>query len=239
MEKGGNDMYRRWVTGVSLISVMLCASGTAVYAMPEASVENNFETGIVDISLHEYMLNESGEETEWVDPEAVLPGMQISKIPRITNEGNSCYVRVKLEFEGTEAVDEEDLYGMDVNWTRAEDGYYYYKNILDESDSVDVFQGIRIPEDLSQEEMQGQIFSLNIDADAIQAANFTPDFDAVEPWGEVEILESTAEEGYDITAFKQGSNLSLEIEYQGQTRMISFRIYRILCPEMNTVTVRL
>lgn len=60
MEKGGNDMYRRWVTGVSLISVLLCASGTAVYAMPEASVENNFETGIVDISLHEYMLNESG-----------------------------------------------------------------------------------------------------------------------------------------------------------------------------------
>lgn len=215
MKKGGNNMYRQWMMGVLLISVLLCASGTAAYAMPETSVENNFETGIVDISLREYMLNENGEETEWVDPEAVLPGMQISKIPRITNEGNSCYVRVKLEFEGTETVDEEDIYGMDVNWSRAEDGYYYYKNILGESDSVDVFQGIRIPEDLSQEEMQGQKFTLNIDADAIQAANFTPDFEAAEPWGKVEILESTAEEGYDITAFKRGSNLSLEIEYQG------------------------
>lgn len=198
------------------MSVLAGVGGIAAYAAPEAAVENHFETGIVDISLQEYMKNEAGEEKEWSPQEAVLPGMEISKIPRITNEGSDCFVRVKFEFEGIDMSADEDIYGMDdAVWTKAEDGYYYYRNVLGTEESVDVFQGIRIPDDLSQEEYEGQSFQLDIDADAVQAANFTPDFEAPEPWGKVEILECTKEGEYDITTFKKENQLEFQVEYQG------------------------
>ena len=41
-----------------------------------------------------------------------MPGDDISKIPRITNDGNDCYVRAKLEFSGTDVDLEKELYGF-------------------------------------------------------------------------------------------------------------------------------
>ena len=55
-----------------------------------------------------------------------------------------------------------------------------------EQESVDVFSGIKIPEawDSSYSLLQTEV---SIHAQAVQAANFTPDFSAMSPWGDLDI----------------------------------------------------
>lgn len=212
-------MHKRLITVLAVASLLLCGSGAAVYALPETSVTNHFETGVVDINLKEYMVTEEGKEIAWENSGEILPGMQISKIPRITNDGNDCYVRAGLSFD-TDEITDSDIYGFGEDWIRADDGYYYYKNILKTGESVDLFQGLNIPDDLSQEKLEGKSFSIQIDADAIQSANFTPDFESEAPWGQVEIVECEKEGQYDITSFKQIDNAALQIEYQGDVKAL-------------------
>ena len=93
----------------------------------------------------------NGKEARWTDPKAyVLPGQEISKIPRIINCGNNCYVRADINFVDT-MIDETSLYGMSDQWILAPDGYYYYKEILVTGDSVDLFHGFKVPIDLQEE----------------------------------------------------------------------------------------
>ena len=82
------------------MSCILLGSGTYVYARPETSVTNHFSTGVVDINLDEYELTANGGEEPFRDYTGkkgenplIMPGDDISKIPRITNDGNDCYVR--------------------------------------------------------------------------------------------------------------------------------------------------
>lgn len=55
----------------------------------------------------------------------------ISKIPRITNYAEPCYVRVKPVFDEEETQDyrlgEEDLGGIEDVWLKAGEYYYYPK----------------------------------------------------------------------------------------------------------------
>ena len=126
------------------MSCVLLGSGTYVYARPETSVTNHFSTGVVDINLDEYELTTNGGEEPFRDYTGkkgknplIMPGDDISKIPRITNDGNDCYVRAKLEFSGTDVDLEKELYGFPSGWEKHDDGYYYYKNILNTGDKID------------------------------------------------------------------------------------------------------
>lgn len=193
------------------LSALMCGSGSLMLAMPETSVTNNFTTGIVDIELDEYQMKD-GKEGPYADAEDILPGQAISKIPRIHNAGNDCYVRAKLTLQGTEQ--DIGVFGMGEDWEKAEDGYFYYREILKTGEDTDLFQGIRIPEDFSQEE-EGGTFSLRIGVDAIQSQNFRPDFGSDSPWGDVEIQECEKEGQYDISTFKKADSQSLQVTYQG------------------------
>ena len=123
------------------LGLILGISGSSIYAFTEVSVVNNFSTGIVDIELDEYT-KEDGKEKKWENNiKDVLPGDDIYKIPRISNHGNDCYVRAYVHFVDT-PLDVTCLKGMSDNWILAEDGYLYYKEILETGKSVDLFQGI-------------------------------------------------------------------------------------------------
>lgn len=196
----------------SVVTAFFC--GVEIQAKTSVEVTNRFETGIVDIGIMEYQIV-NGQEEAWKNNPVILPGNQISKIPRIYNYGTDCYVRVKISFRETEEITEKNLFGMSGKWMKADDGYYYYKEILKKGKTVDVFQGIEIPENLSQD-MAGKSFYLDIDADAIQSKNFIPDFEAASPWGSVEILSCGKEGAYDIGIFKQADTQLFEIEYQGR-----------------------
>lgn len=203
---------------ISCLSFLLMGTGSVIYAMPEVSTENHFETGIVDIALNEYRLVD-GEEEKWETAENILPGQDISKIPRIHNIGNDCYIRVKFTFRDTDEELEDTIYGMDESWSKESDGYYYYHEVLKSGDDLDIFQGLIVPQDFSQE-AEGTEFFLDVDVDAIQSKNFIPDYDLNSPWGDIHIVVSEKEGEYDITSFAPGDSQEFRVEYQGDANKV-------------------
>ena len=200
------------------LGLILGISGSSIYAFTEVSVVNNFSTGIVDIELDEYTI-EDGKEKKWENNiKDVLPGDDIYKIPRISNHGNDCYVRAYVHFVDT-PLDVTCLKGMSDNWILAEDGYFYYKEILETGKSVDLFQGIKIPVDLTESAAES-LFTIKVDVDAIQSNNFDPDYDLSNPWGEVQILECEKEGMYDINTFKKPDNKKFSITYEGDSNKL-------------------
>lgn len=200
------------------LGLILGISGSSIYAFTEVSVVNNFSTGIVDIELDEYTI-EDGKEKKWENNiKDVLPGDDIYKIPRISNHGNDCYVRAYVHFVDT-PLDVTCLKGMSDNWILAEDGYFYYKEILETGKSVDLFQGIKIPVDLTENAAES-LFTIKVDVDAIQSNNFDPDYDSSNPWGEVQILECEKEGMYDINTFKKPDNKKFSITYEGDSNKL-------------------
>ena len=197
------------------LAVMFFACGL-IYGMVSVDVTNHFETGIVDIDLTEYQIVD-GKETLWEDDPIILPGDLISKIPRIHNSGNDCYVRAKITFRETDELNDSHLVGISDKWVKAEDGYYYYTEILPHGEDVDIFEALSIPVDFSQDN-QGKKFYIDIDADAIQSLNFTPNFDSATPWGEIQILECEKEGEYDVSTFKPSDNQVFQILYQGDAK---------------------
>lgn len=101
----------------------MCISG--IYAFTNSSIlkyKNDINTGAIKIELKEYTIKD-GQESIYTDSETtVLPGQIISLIPKITNLGDSSYVRAKLNYtsedEGLIQITDENISGMDSNWDR-------------------------------------------------------------------------------------------------------------------------
>lgn len=205
---------------MAVASAVLCiCGGSGIYAMPSASVTNHFSTGIVDIHLKEFQLDKDGKEMAWTDNPIILPGTKISKIPRIYNDGNDCYVRAKVSFQNANGLDQDDLYGISDTWIKADDGFYYCKDIIRTGKSVDLFQGIQVPADFPQDE-EGQTIYCIVDAEAVQSQNFTPDFNSNTPWGDIDIEKCKKEGQYDMESFRGAGMQSLRVEYQGEAESL-------------------
>lgn len=202
---------------VTIAALIMCILGGTLYAMPKTSVTNNFEMGIVDIELNEYQ-NIKGEESFYDESNAlnVLPLTKISKIPRIRCDGNNCYIRAKITFLNDEYLSDKDLYGITTDWVKAADGYFYYTKVLKTGESVDLFQGLQLPVNYPQSE-EGKRFFINIDAEAVQSANFKPDYESETPWGDIDIQYCGKEGQYDISSFKEDADNNFAIEYLGET----------------------
>lgn len=163
----------------------MCISG--IYAFTNTSilkVKNEVNTGAIRIDLKEYTIID-GQELIYTDSEkTVMPGQIISLIPRVSNIGDSSYIRTKLSYtsenEGLIQVSDDNVEGMNSNWIKKGD-YWYYKNIVNPNENVDVFSSFRIPVDVPNE-FQGNSIYLNIAVEAVQADNFTPDFNSESPW---------------------------------------------------------
>lgn len=90
-----------------------------------------------------------------------------------------------------------NLFGQSEEWKRIGD-YYYYTHILGNNTPIILFQGLDIPQSWGEKENCPDEFTVRIKADAIQAANFTPDFNSNSPWGSV-VIEH--EKDYDPTNY--------------------------------------
>lgn len=178
------------------------------------SVENHISTGDVRIELKEYAVK-NGKEVAYSDPKTVLPGDVISKIPRITNYAQPCWVRAKISFQNSqkdlEGLDESLLEGIGTDWKKSGE-YYYYTKVLKKKESVDLFTGVRIPSQWT-EAHSGQKLEIEIRADAIQAANFKPDFQAMSPWRNQVIEECIHEK--NGTATCKMEKISLSVQFNG------------------------
>ncbi len=180
------------------IAIPALLAGMYAWAGPSNSItmQNKISTGVVNISLEEYQAVD-GREESYQNNQVIVPGQTVSKIPEIRCLAEPCYVRCSVEWDlpGRDKVSETFpvtdgcIRGIGEGWVKAGD-YWYYTKALGNSEGVRLFEGIRFPE-FSAGDMCGQEIDVIISADAIQAANFTPDFKSADPWdGSGKILES-------------------------------------------------
>lgn len=197
------------------LTLAMTSGSLGVFAAFQDSVKvkNNLAIGDVNISLKEYR-RKNQREYPYQNPQIVLPGDTVSKIPRITNKAEPCWVRVWLGFSEIDnhknMLSEDNIFGMNEAWVKRGD-YFYYTKILEEQESVDVFSGIKIPEawDSSYSLLQTEV---SIHAQAVQAANFTPDFSAMSPWGDLDIEKCVHADRN--TSCCKNETLKLRVEFE-------------------------
>lgn len=226
-----NKHMRHRILAAAAVSAVVFCAGTAVYAFQDSEVINRFHTGSVNIRLKEYMMSPEGLEVEFADPENILPGKYISKIPRIFNEGADCFVRVKISYSDPELTGDENLREIPEMWYKAADGYYYLTESLKSGEHADVFHGIEIPADLSQEQAQEKTIHVSIKAEAIQAAGFIPDYQSDTPWGKVEILDAVNTEDGDGGSASEKEALTIEYREGAETLFVNPEDFFVNLPE--------
>ena len=191
----------------------MCISGIFAFTNTSIfSIKDEVNTGAINIELKEYTLKD-GQELIYTDSETtVLPGQIISLIPRITNLGDSSYVRAKLTYTSEQnsliQISDDNVDGINEDWVKKGE-YWYYKNIVNSGENIDIFKTLRIPIDVPNE-FQGKAIQLNITAEAIQSNNFNPNFDSNTPWGGVNVEE--AKTAYQADMVQINPNAVIEYE---------------------------
>jgi len=190
----------------------LLFSQVSFAASYETEVVNHAGIGDISISLEEFELDESGQEIPYRDFKTVLPGQRVSKIVRITNRADPAWIRAKAEFgppDGIWGLSGEGLVLGGGDWVRI-GAYYYLKSPLEKGKSVDFIREVKIPADWD-ESLSGQSFSILASADAVQAANFTPDFSDGDPWFGT-LIEACVHEEYEG---EEGKKSDFSVSFEG------------------------
>lgn len=168
-----------------ILSGLLLLGISGVYGLPKAYVLYQANSGKVAIHLEEYRMD-GEKEVPWEEAENVLPGGKISKIPRICNDGADCYVRAKVVFTSEQLsalpLSEQNLEGISEDWIQEGD-YFYCKNVVKTGETVDFFQGIRLPVEWREDPETENRWHASVEAEAVQAECFYPDFTGSDPWG--------------------------------------------------------
>ena len=95
------------------VLLVFCVSATYGYFSDIVTVKNQIAVGDVNIILKEYEQT-SGVESPYTNPKTVFPGDVVSKIPRITNEAQPCWIRAQISYMN----DREELEGLSDDRTR-------------------------------------------------------------------------------------------------------------------------
>lgn len=204
---------------LGILLLLLGISGAYAAFSDSVTVRNHIATGDINISLREYQ-KKNGKEISYRNPAEILPGDFISKIPRITNLGMPCWIRVKISFQNSletkEGFEEKHIEGISRNWKKKGE-YYYYTKILNTGESVDFFTGVFVPSSWT-EEHSGQKLQIGLQADAIQSANFHPDFREMSPWGN-QMIETCIHETNGKTDCRL-EDVELSVKFHGDAQKL-------------------
>lgn len=163
-----------WIQSVMYFAVVFLTaqiSGVIAYQTDEASMCNRFVP----------RWNESEITEEFPEPKPVIPGENhtITKKIKVTNtSGVPCFVRIFLKSSNSD-IPLEFLYEGEVgyhkeDWILGEDGYYYYKHILEEgTETSELIDGIQIKDDTKLSEYWGDATTLSVlvYGETVQAKN--------------------------------------------------------------------
>lgn len=206
-------------TAIIFAAAFLGIAGTYGYFSDTLKVTNHIALGDVNIGLQEYE-KKGGAEVAYENPKTILPGAVLSKIPRITNYAMPCWVRARILFENgstkTEGLDDTMISGFAKNWVKRGE-YYYYTQILKKRESVDLFQAVTIPASWTEIHAD-QSLGIAVQAEAIQASNFQPDFSAMSPWGNQKIQKCVHEQ--DGTSVCKPEKTKLSVEFSGEAHKL-------------------
>ena len=186
-------------------ALVLCITGvtygTLAYFTDKDTRANVITIGHVTWSLTETYEDMRYDNTTCKDYTNLKPGYVLDKEPTVTlaKESEDAYVRVSINYEGLtkeQALAIENNLDISAGWTKSEDGYYYYNEILSNKtgaiNSSKVFSKVTIPTEWGNE-IAGITFNINVKAEFIQSDNFTPVTDEagnITGWGNVAIEKS-------------------------------------------------
>ena len=173
-------------------ALVLCITGvtygTLAYFTDKDTRANVITIGHVTGTLTETDEHMRDDNTTGKDPTVTL-----------AKESEDAYVRVSINYEGLtkeQALAIENNLDISAGWTKSEDGYYYYNEILSNKtgaiNSSKVFSKVTIPTEWGNE-IAGITFNINVKAEFIQSDNFTPVTDEagnITGWGNVAIEKS-------------------------------------------------
>ena len=219
-EKAGGHVKKKRKMLVGILAALLCmATGAYGYFSDSLEIKNHITMGDIRINMTEFARKGNGE-VKYRDPAYIFPGERISKIPRIKNRALPCWIRAHISYgsdkDDMEMLSDRNIEGISSGWIKRGD-YYYYTKVLKKQESVDLFQSVSVPA-VWTEEHGGQKLSVTVQADAIQAANFKPDFTAMSPWGNQEIQDCVHETNGTMTCKKGERKLS--VEFQGKAHKL-------------------
>ena len=186
-------------------ALILCITGvtygTLAYFTDKDTRANVITIGHVTGTLTETDEHMRDDNTTGKDYTNVKTGDVLDKDTTVTldKESEDAYVRVSINYEGLtkeQALAIENNLDISAGWTKSEDGYYYYNEILSNKtgaiNSSKVFSKVTIPTEWGNE-IAGITFNINVKAEFIQSDNFTPVTDEagnITGWGNVAIEKS-------------------------------------------------
>lgn len=213
-------MKKRFMAFLVAGTVITGACGTYAAYVDTVKVNNKISTGIVDVNLDEFQREANGKLVAYENDKVVLPGDKVSKVPRITNQGEPCYIRAELTFDGEPelltTLSDKNISGISEDWVKIGD-YYYYTKVLGKKEQVDIFDTFLIPASWTESYSDKNI-NLVVRTEAIQSANFTPDFSAMSPWGNQTIELAVKEQNGDIEETQK--NVKLSVEFNGKAHKL-------------------
>lgn len=183
-------MRRKWKQKKLAVAAMMIFAFSSVPAVPaqaagsyETQVTSEVQLGAVDIMLTETETDESGKEVGATHGRLVTPGATVEDIVRITNQANDVWIRVKIGYhtEDGELTFADNMISPDPSDWIQRGEYWYCTHVLEKGEAEEFIREIKIPPTWNSQDA-GKDFKINIRADAVQAANFTPDFQSDDPW---------------------------------------------------------
>ncbi len=199
---------RLFLLGLTFFLVMTISG---IYSLTNEVIngtESTLSTSYVDIKINE--VNSDGTAFSY-DKEYVMPGEEILLIPRINNLGAECYLRAKITY----TIDGEkynELNYIDGNFKEwASDGeYYYYERPVSKDESLDLFNKIRIPNDLAEDKADSNI-SVNVLVEGVQAKNFET-WEGLEVLGAVERAYYVDTDGESTVIYENNSDQYIRLD---------------------------
>ena len=128
---------KKKITGMAVvIGILMTVQGIAAYQSAHDTAENIIRPG--------NNTTEIGEDFPSPTPVAPDKDTDITKKIWVTNRGQNgeetnvnCYVRVSLAYSNSDIGRAVTMKGQDTaNWVYSNDGFYYYKNLLQEGEST-------------------------------------------------------------------------------------------------------
>lgn len=208
---------------IVLGTVFLLAASQAVYAGTQdyqTEVINSISIGDISITLDEFELDADGNLIPYQDNKTVLPGLKIDKIVKITNQANRAWIRAKIEYTSDDGIQgmSDDMVTMGAeSWKKIGD-YYYLTEPLGQSETAEFIRTVRIPPEWD-ETYSDKSFAVVITADAVQEANFIPDFTSESPWFGT-VIETCVHSKYDtVHVGEQSFSIAFEGGAEGLVKV--------------------
>jgi len=157
------------------LAALMVVGGTLAWFTSEAEVTNTFKAGTVEIEVLEKGENEENI-TNW------NPGDTTDYDVSVKSHGSKqTYVRVKLEPVWYDGEKEANVDEDNVELTLAEDwenywvladGWYYYKEILEQNQETSLLlDKVHLKGEETDNKYQGLTLKIKVEAQAVQASN--------------------------------------------------------------------